>query len=152
MPHRKQWISFRGIGTITHPLRAVVDADCVGSGTLGGRPQLTARDFEGGYSPPSHCGVVSIAATRSEHMPASTVADETVLLDTGPYHGFALKALHDRGVRHVLLEGSPTLAGPCRSAVCIDEIVAYNRPKLLGRGSANPLGAMRDRDDRKCDS
>jgi diaminohydroxyphosphoribosylaminopyrimidine deaminase/5-amino-6-(5-phosphoribosylamino)uracil reductase len=49
---------------------------------------------------------------------------------------FALKALHDRGVRHVLLEGGPTLAGAFVEAGCIDEVVAYLAPTLLGAGPA----------------
>ena len=47
---------------------------------------------------------------------------------------FALKALYDRGVRHVLLEGGPTLAGAFVEARCVDEVVAYLAPKLLGAG------------------
>ena len=49
---------------------------------------------------------------------------------------FALKALYDRGVRHVLLEGGPTLAGAFVEARCVDEVVAYLAPKLLGAGPA----------------
>jgi diaminohydroxyphosphoribosylaminopyrimidine deaminase/5-amino-6-(5-phosphoribosylamino)uracil reductase len=62
-------------------------------------------------------------------------AAETVVLDTAVPR-FALKALHDRGVRHVLLEGGPTLAGAFVEAECIDEVVAYIAPKLLGGGPA----------------
>ena len=40
----------------------------------------------------------------------STTRAETLVLDTAVPR-FALKALFDRGVRHVLLEGGPTLAG-----------------------------------------
>ena len=47
---------------------------------------------------------------------------------------FALKALFDRGVRHVLLEGGPTLAGAFLEAGLIDQVVAYLAPKLLGAG------------------
>jgi diaminohydroxyphosphoribosylaminopyrimidine deaminase/5-amino-6-(5-phosphoribosylamino)uracil reductase len=47
---------------------------------------------------------------------------------------FAMKALYDRGVRHVLLEGGPTLAGAFVEARCVDEVVAYLAPMLLGAG------------------
>jgi diaminohydroxyphosphoribosylaminopyrimidine deaminase/5-amino-6-(5-phosphoribosylamino)uracil reductase len=60
-------------------------------------------------------------------------AAETLILDTAVPR-FALKALFDRGVRHVLLEGGPTLAGAFLEARCIDEVVSYLAPKLLGAG------------------
>ena len=60
-------------------------------------------------------------------------AAETLVLDTAVPR-FALKALYDRGVRHLLLEGGPTLAGAFVEAHCVDEIVAYLAPKLLGAG------------------
>ena len=62
-------------------------------------------------------------------------AAETLVLDTAVPR-FALKALYDRGVRHVLLEGGPTLAGAFVEARCVDEVVAYLAPKLLGAGPA----------------
>jgi diaminohydroxyphosphoribosylaminopyrimidine deaminase / 5-amino-6-(5-phosphoribosylamino)uracil reductase len=58
---------------------------------------------------------------------------ETVVLDVAAPR-FAMKALFDRGVRHVLLEGGPTVAGAFLEARCVDEVVAYVAPKLLGDG------------------
>ncbi|MDT5197309.1 MAG: diaminohydroxyphosphoribosylaminopyrimidine deaminase, partial [Mycobacterium sp.] len=60
-------------------------------------------------------------------------AAETLVLDTAVPR-FALKALYDRGVRHVLLEGGPTLAGAFVEAACVDEVIAYLAPTLLGAG------------------
>jgi diaminohydroxyphosphoribosylaminopyrimidine deaminase/5-amino-6-(5-phosphoribosylamino)uracil reductase len=60
---------------------------------------------------------------------------ETLVLDTAVPQ-FALKALYDRGARHVLLEGGPTLAGAFLEARCVDEVVAYLAPMLLGAGPA----------------
>jgi diaminohydroxyphosphoribosylaminopyrimidine deaminase/5-amino-6-(5-phosphoribosylamino)uracil reductase len=39
-------------------------------------------------------------------------------------------------VRHVLLEGGPTLAGAFIEARCVDEVIAYLAPMLLGSGPA----------------
>jgi diaminohydroxyphosphoribosylaminopyrimidine deaminase/5-amino-6-(5-phosphoribosylamino)uracil reductase len=39
-------------------------------------------------------------------------------------------------VRHVLLEGGPTLAGAFVEARCVDEVIAYLAPALLGSGPA----------------
>jgi len=97
-------------------------------------PQLTVRDEDD---------------TLAEHQPLRVVLDrrhrtpqtarvldsaaETIVLDTAVPR-FALKALYDRGVRHVLLEGGPTLAGAFVEARCVDEVIAYLAPTLLGAG------------------
>ncbi|MGW9039887.1 RibD family protein, partial [Streptomyces sp. NPDC055721] len=45
-----------------------------------------------------------------------------------------LDALHERGVRSVLLEGGPTLAGAFVAAGAVDQVVGYLAPVLLGAG------------------
>nr|WP_157167162.1 bifunctional diaminohydroxyphosphoribosylaminopyrimidine deaminase/5-amino-6-(5-phosphoribosylamino)uracil reductase RibD [Streptomyces typhae] len=45
-----------------------------------------------------------------------------------------LAALHARGVRSVLLEGGPTLAGAFVAAGAVDRVVGYLAPALLGAG------------------
>ncbi len=130
-----RWISSAASRADTHALRAGVDAILVGSGTvLTDDPHLTVRD----------------GAALAEHQPLRVVLDrrhrvhdahvldnaaETVVLDTAVPR-FALKALYDRGVRHVLLEGGPTLAGAFVEGRCVDEVVAYLAPRLLGAGPA----------------
>ncbi|MEU2183886.1 RibD family protein, partial [Streptomyces thermolilacinus] len=47
-----------------------------------------------------------------------------------------LTALHERGVRSVLLEGGPTLAGAFAAERAVDEVVGYLAPVLLGAGPA----------------
>ena len=47
---------------------------------------------------------------------------------------FALKALWDDGVRSVLLEGGPTVAGAFVDAGCVDEVVALRRAEAAGGG------------------
>ncbi|MDT4914508.1 MAG: diaminohydroxyphosphoribosylaminopyrimidine deaminase [Pseudonocardiales bacterium] len=131
-----QWISSVASRADVHRFRALVDAILVGSGTvLADDPQLTVRDGD----------------LLAEHQPLRVVLDrrhrvpddarilddsaETVVLDTAAPQ-FALKALYDRGVRHVLLEGGPTLAGAFVEARCVDEVIAYLAPALLGSGPA----------------
>ena len=43
-------------------------------------------------------------------------------------------ALYDRGRRHVLLEGGPTLAASFLDAGLVDEAIVYIAPLLLGAG------------------
>jgi diaminohydroxyphosphoribosylaminopyrimidine deaminase/5-amino-6-(5-phosphoribosylamino)uracil reductase len=47
-----------------------------------------------------------------------------------------LVALHERGVRAVLLEGGPTLAGSFLRAGVVDKAIGYLAPVLLGAGPA----------------
>jgi len=52
-----------------------------------------------------------------------------------------LKALAERGVVDVLLEGGPTVAGAFWRAGRIDRVLAYIAPTLLGDGPAAVLDA-----------
>jgi diaminohydroxyphosphoribosylaminopyrimidine deaminase/5-amino-6-(5-phosphoribosylamino)uracil reductase len=132
-----RWISSPQSRADAHQLRAAVDAIMIGSGTaLADDPQLTARDADDRLLGHQPLRVVLDRRHRvSQHARVLDDAAETVVLDTAVPR-FALKALHDRGVRHVLLEGGPTLAGAFVEARCIDEVVAYVAPKLLGAGPA----------------
>jgi diaminohydroxyphosphoribosylaminopyrimidine deaminase/5-amino-6-(5-phosphoribosylamino)uracil reductase len=47
-----------------------------------------------------------------------------------------LAELHARGVRSVLLEGGPTLAGAFVAAGAVDAVTGYLAPALLGAGQA----------------
>jgi diaminohydroxyphosphoribosylaminopyrimidine deaminase/5-amino-6-(5-phosphoribosylamino)uracil reductase len=136
-----RWISSAVSRQDAHRLRAIVDAIVVGSGTaLADDPQLTVRDADDVLA--SHQPLRVVLDRRHRVPQYARVFDdaaETMILDTAVPR-FALKALHDRGVRHVLLEGGPTLAGSFVEAQCVDEVVCYLAPKLLGSGPA-ALGA-----------
>lgn len=130
-----RWISSEASRVDAHAIRAIVDAVVVGSGTvLADDPHLTVRDGRGELAERQPLRVV---LDRRHRTPQSArVRDNaaaTVLLDTAVPR-FALKALYDQGVRHVLLEGGPTLAGAFVEARCVDEVIAYLAPKLLGDG------------------
>lgn len=131
-----RWISSPGSRADVHNLRATVDAIVVGSGTvLTDDPQLTVRD---GDTLAPHQPLRVVLDRRHRVPDDARVLDdaaETVVLDTAVPR-FALKALFDRGVRHVLLEGGPTLAGAFIEDECVDEVIAYLAPALLGAGPA----------------
>jgi diaminohydroxyphosphoribosylaminopyrimidine deaminase/5-amino-6-(5-phosphoribosylamino)uracil reductase len=134
--YTSQWISGAASRADVHLLRGVVDAIVVGSGTvLADDPHLTVRDRDllARHQP------LRVVLDRRHRVPDDARvlddAGETLLLDTAAPQ-FALKGLYDRGVRHVLLEGGPTLAGAFVEARCVDEIVAYLAPVLLGSGLA----------------
>ena len=136
-----RWISSALSRQDAHRLRAVVDAIAVGSGTaLVDDPQLTVRDSEGNLADHQPLRVVLDRRHRvPQYARVLDDAAETLILDTAVPR-FALKALHDRGVRHLLLEGGPTLAGAFIEAQCVDEIVIYLAPKLLGAGASALIG------------
>ena len=132
--HTSRWISSAASRADVHRLRDGVDAVLVGSGTvLADDPQLTVREGER-FADRQPLRVVLDRRHRiSLDARVLDPAAETLVLDTAVPQ-FALKALYDRGVRHVLLEGGPTLAGAFVEARCVDEVVAYLAPMLLGAG------------------
>ncbi len=138
--HTARWISSAASRADAHRLRTIVDAIVVGSGTvLADDPHLTVRDGdERADRQPLRVVLDRRHRLQSTYAQDARVLDdaaETVLLDTA-VPKFTLKALHDRGVRHVLLEGGPTVAGAFVEARCVDEVIAYLAPMLLGSGPA----------------
>ncbi|GAA2231717.1 bifunctional diaminohydroxyphosphoribosylaminopyrimidine deaminase/5-amino-6-(5-phosphoribosylamino)uracil reductase RibD [Promicromonospora sukumoe] len=130
-----RWITGAQARAHAHVVRAQVDAIAVGTGTaLADDPSLTARRTDGG---------------RFEHQPLRVVLGDRVVPDgarlrgpggdllTLPGHDLdgALRALGDREVRHLLVEGGPTLATALLAADAVDEVHAYVAPVLLGAGA-----------------
>jgi diaminohydroxyphosphoribosylaminopyrimidine deaminase/5-amino-6-(5-phosphoribosylamino)uracil reductase len=116
-----------------HGLRAEVDAIVVGTGTaLVDDPALTARPT-GGPRPTQPLRVVLGSRPLP---PGARILDDsapTLVLDE-PDPATVLNLLHARGVRHVLLEGGPVLAGAFLAARLIDRVDWYLAPVLLGDG------------------
>ncbi|MGI8879094.1 MAG: bifunctional diaminohydroxyphosphoribosylaminopyrimidine deaminase/5-amino-6-(5-phosphoribosylamino)uracil reductase RibD [Jatrophihabitans sp.] len=130
-----RWISSPSSLADAHQLRARVDAVLVGSGTvLTDDPHLTVRNAAGALADRQPLRVVLDRRGRvpDEARVLDDAADTRILRTAVP--SFALKALWDEGVRSVLLEGGPTVAGAFIAAGCVDEVVLYLAPKLLGAG------------------
>ncbi|SCE52624.1 diaminohydroxyphosphoribosylaminopyrimidine deaminase / 5-amino-6-(5-phosphoribosylamino)uracil reductase [Streptomyces sp. DvalAA-14] len=151
-----RWISSPQSRQDVHRLRAEADAVVVGSGTLlADDPQLAARGVDGAIQP-----LRVVVDTRARIAPGARVLDDAAptLIAVGEdadtahlpgvdivrlpaaEHGLditaLLAALHTRGVRSVLLEGGPTLAGAFVAAGAVDAVTGYLAPALLGAGPA----------------
>ncbi|MGN9914599.1 bifunctional diaminohydroxyphosphoribosylaminopyrimidine deaminase/5-amino-6-(5-phosphoribosylamino)uracil reductase RibD [Phytohabitans sp. LJ34] len=141
------WITSEAARMDVHKLRATVDAVVVGVGTvLADDPRLTARNLRDGtlnIQQPLRVVVDSAGRTPEKARVRDGAAPTWVVtaaeMGTGPDGRVDLAALltglYARGVRAVLLEGGPTLAGGFLAAGLIDKIIGYVAPKLLGAGS-----------------
>ncbi|WP_405592466.1 bifunctional diaminohydroxyphosphoribosylaminopyrimidine deaminase/5-amino-6-(5-phosphoribosylamino)uracil reductase RibD [Streptomyces sp. NBC_01190] len=154
-----RWISSPESRQDVHKLRAEADAVLVGSGTLlADDPHLAVRGIEGATQP-----LRVVLDTEARIAPGARVLDDaapTLIAvaedaDTGHLGGVAgpeivrlpraatgldikalLAELDGRGVRSVLLEGGPTLAGAFVAAGAVDAVTGYLAPALLGAGPA----------------
>ncbi|HET6153170.1 MAG TPA: bifunctional diaminohydroxyphosphoribosylaminopyrimidine deaminase/5-amino-6-(5-phosphoribosylamino)uracil reductase RibD [Marmoricola sp.] len=131
-----RWVTNPAGRRDTHLLRAVCDAILVGTGTiLIDDPELTVRD-ELDQPFPRERQLLRVVMGERDLPPTARVrndAAETVHLRTRDVHA-VLADLHARGRQHLFLEGGPTVAAAFLSAGCVDEVVAYVAPKLLGAG------------------
>ncbi|MFE5796399.1 bifunctional diaminohydroxyphosphoribosylaminopyrimidine deaminase/5-amino-6-(5-phosphoribosylamino)uracil reductase RibD [Streptomyces sp. NPDC056503] len=148
-----RWISSAESRADVHRLRAEADAVVVGSGTArADDPHLAVRGVEGAVQPLR----VVVDTEASAVKPGARVLDgaaptliavaedaetslpDVVRLPRAAAGGLSvpalLDALHARGVRSVLLEGGPTLAGAFLAAGAVDQVVGYLAPVLLGAG------------------
>ena len=129
-----RWITSAEARTHAHRLRAVVGAIAVGTGTaLADDPALTARAADG--TPAAHQPLRVVVGERG--VPAGSrlrgPGGELVHLRTHE-PADVLAALAARQVRHLLVEGGPTLSAAFLRARLVDEVVAYVAPVLLGAG------------------
>ncbi len=134
-----RWITGAKAREDVHRLRGEVGAVMVGTGTvLADDPALTVRL-------PGHDGPqpLRVVIGRTALPPQSRVLDASAphLVITEHDPDGALKTLWSRRIRHVLLEGGPTLAAAFLRAGLVDEVVAYIAPKVLGEGLA-VLGSL----------
>ncbi|MER5370023.1 bifunctional diaminohydroxyphosphoribosylaminopyrimidine deaminase/5-amino-6-(5-phosphoribosylamino)uracil reductase RibD [Streptomyces sp. NPDC002722] len=154
-----RWITSADSRADVHRLRAEADAVVVGSGTARiDDPQLGVRGIEGAVQPLRVVVDTGATAVRpgarvlddtaptlvavAEDADAGHLPEAAVLRLPRAAHGpgldipALLRALHGRGIRSVLLEGGPTLAGAFVAAGTVDKVVGYLAPVLLGAGPA----------------
>ncbi|GIF13302.1 bifunctional diaminohydroxyphosphoribosylaminopyrimidine deaminase/5-amino-6-(5-phosphoribosylamino)uracil reductase RibD [Actinoplanes teichomyceticus] len=141
-----QWVSSAESRFDVHVLRSTVDAIVAGVGTvLADDPQLTVRDLRDGslaIKQPLRVVVDTDGRTPADARVRDAAAPTWIVTaaETGrgpdgrvDLHAM-LAGLYARGVRNVLLEGGPTLAGAFLAAGLVDRVIGYVAPKLLGAG------------------
>lgn len=162
-----RWVTSTEARADAHRLRAESDAVIVGSGTvLADDPHLAVRKAEVRRAQPLRVVVDSEARTP----PTARVLDDAaptliaVAEDADADHlakggaqllrcpralagpGLDLtaltRALHERDVVSVLLEGGPTLAGAFLAEGLVDRVVAYIAPVLIGGGGLPALSGL----------
>ncbi|MEW1718763.1 bifunctional diaminohydroxyphosphoribosylaminopyrimidine deaminase/5-amino-6-(5-phosphoribosylamino)uracil reductase RibD [Streptomyces sp. NPDC093109] len=155
-----RWITSAEARADVHRLRAEADAVVVGSGTARtDDPHLAARGVEGAVQPlrvvvdtdatavrpgarvlddaaPTLIAIAEDAAPAVADAPDRTTVRLPRAAERGLDIPALLAALHARGVRSVLLEGGPALAGSFVAAGAVDRVIGYLAPVLLGAGPA----------------
>ena len=152
-----RWISSRTAREDAHRLRAAHDAVLVGSGAArtddphlglrhgvtGTPPLRVVLDARASIVGPSSRVVDDAAPTLvviGPDAPAPNLPDRVAVARVRVDDGgrFDLAALLDdlarRGVRSVLVEGGPTIAGAFLEAGLVDDVVGYLRAAVLGAG------------------
>lgn len=131
-----QWITGPEARQDGHGLRSRVDAIMVGTSTLlADNPQLTAREADG--SPSSSQPLRVVMGQRplppETHLGRALAEGKALHLATRDPQQ-ALETLYQQGIRHLLLEGGPTLISAFLTEDLVDEIYWYRAPLLLSAG------------------
>lgn len=128
-----RWITSSQSRANAHLLRAQIDAIAVGTNTLLlDDPALTARTDDGLAA---HQPLRVVVGKREVPADAAVRGQGGELLHL-PTHDpqEVVAALSSREVRHLLVEGGPTLIAAFLQAGLVDRILVYTAPVLLGAG------------------
>jgi diaminohydroxyphosphoribosylaminopyrimidine deaminase/5-amino-6-(5-phosphoribosylamino)uracil reductase len=136
-----KWISGESSRQDAHRRRSEADAILVGTGTaLIDDPELTARKLDGSLFEQQPLRVVLGERDLPSGLRIFNDDAETLILKTQSIHG-ALSELYEKGIKHVFVEGGPTLASRFVQMDLVDEFVIYLAPKLIG-GDKLAIGSI----------
>jgi diaminohydroxyphosphoribosylaminopyrimidine deaminase/5-amino-6-(5-phosphoribosylamino)uracil reductase len=135
-----QWISGPESREHAHKLRSEIDAILVGTGTvLADNPSLTARKPDGSLYSHQPLRVVLGNSTLPSGLRAFDDAAPTIRVRNSDLQ-VLLADLYSQGVKHLMVEGGPSVASSFIQAGLVDEFVTYIAPQLIG----GPGVAVRD--------
>jgi diaminohydroxyphosphoribosylaminopyrimidine deaminase/5-amino-6-(5-phosphoribosylamino)uracil reductase len=127
-----KWISGPESRVDAHLRRSQIDAILVGTQTvLMDDPELTARRPDGSLYEHQPLRVVIGETELPGDARIFNDGAETIHFKTRSIHG-VLSALHERGIRHVLVEGGAKVASNFIKLDLVDEYLTYLAPMLLG--------------------
>ncbi|MFM2024489.1 MAG: bifunctional diaminohydroxyphosphoribosylaminopyrimidine [Actinomycetota bacterium] len=127
-----QWISGPESRAHAHVLRSEIDAILVGTGTvLADNPSLTARKPDGSLYPHQPLRVVMGNSMIPNDAKVFDSSAETIRVRNHDVT-VLLAELYARGVKHLMVEGGPTVASAFVRAGLVDEFVTYLAPQLIG--------------------
>jgi diaminohydroxyphosphoribosylaminopyrimidine deaminase/5-amino-6-(5-phosphoribosylamino)uracil reductase len=135
-----QWISGPEAREHAHKLRSEIDAILVGTGTaLADNPSLTARKPDGSLYEHQPLRVVMGNSFLPPDLRVFDSSASTLRVRNSDLQ-VLLADLYAQGVKHLMVEGGPTVASSFVRAGLVDEFVTYIAPQLLG----GPGLAVRD--------
>lgn len=127
-----QWISGPESRAHAHKLRSEIDAILVGTGTvLSDNPSLTARQPDGSLSDHQPLRVVLGNSMIPSDAKIFDDSAETIRVRNHDLT-LLLSELYGRGIKHLMVEGGPTVASSFVKAGLVDEFVTYLAPQLIG--------------------
>jgi diaminohydroxyphosphoribosylaminopyrimidine deaminase / 5-amino-6-(5-phosphoribosylamino)uracil reductase len=134
-----QWITSDQARADSHRIRARADALLAGTGTIRiDNPRLTARRPDG---TPADKQPLRVAMGLTPVPETAEVRKDDWFLQLHTRDaGLAVRELHDRGVRHLMVEGGATVSAAFLAADLVDELVVYQAPTLLGAGTPAVAG------------
>lgn len=157
------WLTGSDARREVHRLRAASDAVAVGIGTvLADDPLLTVRGVAPPRVPPVRVVFDTSARLPLDSKLVGTARDSPVLVvcwAPEPAHAArlehagvellhaatlsqALRALRDRGVRSLLVEGGATLASSLVQEALVDRLIIFRAPLVLGMGALGAFSAL----------
>lgn len=128
-----QWITGAQARADGHELRQRADAILVGTQTVvTDNPRLSARDSAGRESGSQPLRVIMGERDLPEDL--AVFRDSKVLQVRSRRPRVVLNELYSRGVRHLMIEGGPTVVSAFLRENLVDELLWYQAPKVLGAG------------------
>ncbi len=130
-----QWITSPHARKAGHDMRMRADAVMVGTGTvLADNPRLTARDTHGKLYAQQPLPVIMGQRDIPENFYLAQNPATLHLRTHNPRE--VLTELYSRGVRHLMIEGGPSIISAFLAADLVDELLWLQAPTLLGAGTS----------------
>jgi diaminohydroxyphosphoribosylaminopyrimidine deaminase/5-amino-6-(5-phosphoribosylamino)uracil reductase len=148
---------------MVHAMRADADAIAVGIETaIADDPELTVREVRAPRYPPmrvvfdrrARLPLESKLVRTAHDVPVVAITDGTnpdgerlleakgVKIQRAADFASALRGLHGRGVRHLLVEGGAGIASALAASGLVDRLITFLAPVILGQGALSAFAFL----------